>query len=403
MEQPTTNNQSNNYTTTSTTTSTMAISKQRPTTSIAIATATATSNTTTYHGTMAEQPLLVDAHVHLFPTSELGTITWVHPGHPLYARHSVTEYLAASSSSRSPHGFIFVEVDRKQDLTPVSGWEFPLLEIAWLARIALGTPNPDEGHEPGHRSLVLGIVPWAPVPAGAESLADYIGNARERAGDSWELVKGFRYLLQDKPRGVMLEEGFIEGLKWLGVKGFRFDLGIDQRSGGTWQLEDAARMLKMAYEGVTNEKKVIVIIDHLCKPNLHIPTNEATKHPDFLAWKDHIQTLASFSTTYMKLSGLFSELPAQDPSKPIPVAQVVAQVRPWVDTAFDAFGSGRIIFGSDWPVCNIGGGGGQKAWKGWRDVVEQLLDEIELSEKEKLGVWGGNALMAYGISGEPRN
>jgi|SRR5579862_3207324 len=214
---------------------------------------------------MAEQPFLIDSHVHFFPTSELDTLAWNHPGHPLYAQYSITDYLAATSSPSSLRGFIFVEVDRKQDLTPDSGWEFPLLEISWLARIAQGTPRPGEGHEPGHRSLLLGIVPWAPLPSGTELLSEYVGKAKERAGESWELVKGFRYLLQDKARGVMLSEGFIEGLKWLGREGLTFDLGVDQRSGGMWQLEDAVQMLKLAYEGVSEDKKVVVIIgEYVC-------------------------------------------------------------------------------------------------------------------------------------------
>jgi L-rhamnono-1,4-lactonase len=212
---------------------------------------------------MAEQTLLVDAHVHLFPSSELDTIAWNHPGHPLYARYSITEYLAATSSPRHLRGFIFVEVDRKHDLDPESGWNFPLLEVAWLSRIALGTPKPGEGHETGHQSLVLGIVPWAPVAAGVGLLAAYVERAREQARGARGLVKGFRYLLQDKPRSVMLEERFVEGLKWLGKEGFRFDLAIDQRSGGTWQLEDAVQMLGMTYEGVPEEEKVVVIIGEL--------------------------------------------------------------------------------------------------------------------------------------------
>ncbi|KAI9771160.1 MAG: hypothetical protein M1840_002511 [Geoglossum simile] len=352
---------------------------------------------------MAEQPFLVDSHVHLFPASELDTLAWNHPGHPLYAQYSITDYLAAISSPSPLRGFIFVEVDRKQDLTPDSGWKFPLLEVSWLARIAQGTPRPGEGHEPGHQSLLLGIVPWAPLPSGMKLLSEYVGKAKERAGESWELVKGFRYLLQDKARGVMLGEGFIEGLKWLGREGFTFDLGVDQRSGGVWQLEDAVQMLKLAYEGVSEDKKVVVIIDHLCKPDLHTPSDEVAENPGFLAWKAHIQSLASFSTTYMKLSGLFAEMPALDPIDPIPVDQVVALIKPWVSAAFDEFGSGRIIFGSDWPVCNTGGGSNVKAWKGWRDVVDQLMDERGLSLEEKLKVWGGNASRAYGISQVQRN
>lgn len=55
---------------------------------------------------------------------------------------------------------------------------------------------------------------------------------RTRTDAVWRKVRGVRYLLQDKPAGTMLKEGFVEGLKWLGREGLVFDLGVDARSGG---------------------------------------------------------------------------------------------------------------------------------------------------------------------------
>jgi len=58
----------------------------------------------------------------------------------------------------------------------------------------------------------------------------------------------------------MLQDEFIEGLKWLGKKGFVFDLGVDQHGGGKWQLEEAVEMIENAHEGVDEEEKVTFII-----------------------------------------------------------------------------------------------------------------------------------------------
>jgi hypothetical protein len=66
----------------------------------------------------------------------------------------------------------------------------------------------------------------------------------------------------------MLQAGFIEGLKWLGRKGLVFDLGIDQHSGGKWQLEEAAEMIEKAHESVKEEEKVTIIISELLIPLL---------------------------------------------------------------------------------------------------------------------------------------
>lgn len=152
--------------------------------------------------------------------------------------------------------------------------------------------------------------------------------------------------------------------------------------------------------------------DHLCKPNLHISPAEANSHPEFLEWKDLITAMATQSTTtYMKLSGLFSEYPQlsqefiqEDEENTI--NYLVDHARPWTDAVFDAFGSHRVMFGSDWPVCTVGtgaaasktGGGRAGAWIRWRKVVERILEKRGLSEVEKKDVWGGVASRAYGLS-----
>lgn len=96
----------------------------------------------------------------------------------------------------------------------------------------------------------------------------------------------------------------------------------------------------------------------------------------------------------MKLSGAFSELPPLDSEPDIPY--LVETLRPWTDVVLDVFGPQRIMFGSDWPVCNVGGGG-NGTWSRWRDIVEQILDRRGLTVEEKTAVWGQTAVTAYGV------
>lgn len=105
--------------------------------------------------------------------------------------------------------------------------------------------------------------------------------------------------------------------------------------------------------------------------------------------------MARFPKAYMKLSGGFSELPPLSSEPDIP--SLVEQLRPWTDVIFDAFGPERVMFGSDWPVCNIGGGGNEVTWRRWHAVVEQVLDRRGLSDEQKAAVWGQTAVAAYGI------
>ena len=146
-----------------------------------------------------------------------------------------------------------------------------MAEVDWITRVAAGTPKPGEGHSPAHAHLCLAIVPWAPVPLGAVALSRYVEQVKIRAGHVGNRITGFRYLVQDKPKSTMLQPGFIEGLRWLGEHGYAFDLGVDQRSGGLWQLDEAIEMIGRAHEGLPEDKRVTVVISMTLAFTLYHP------------------------------------------------------------------------------------------------------------------------------------
>src|SRR5450432_3662218 len=143
---------------------------------------------------------VIDSHIHLYPESELSTLAWCNPGNPIGHQHSVDDYVLATSSCPSLRGFIFLETDRKHELDSGlrdgSGWQYPLMEVSWLRRIATGTPKPGEGHQASQKSLCLAIIPWAPLPSGVEPLKRYTEMVKETAGEeTWAKIRGFRYLV----------------------------------------------------------------------------------------------------------------------------------------------------------------------------------------------------------------
>ncbi|KAJ5166701.1 uncharacterized protein N7482_005482 [Penicillium canariense] len=352
---------------------------------------------------------IVDSHIHLFPASHLPTLAWYEPGSLLGSQHSVDEYRQASSAVSTKkdgtepkyiRGFIFVETDRISSVVDGQpdgpGWSHALDEVSLLTRIAQGDPVPGEGHNAIDSDLCLGIIPWAPVPGGPEALIPYMARVKERTKTEqvWHKVRGVRYLVQDKPAGVMLQPHFIEGLSWLGQQGFTFDLGVDARQGGLHQLREAVEMIHK----LEGSSAVTIIINHLCKPNLRIPPDSVTTHAEYLEWKELITRMAQASPrTYMKLSGAFSELPPSTAGSDPDISDLVDRLQPWTDVVFDVFGAERVMFGSDWPVCNVGGGGNDASWNRWRHVVEGVLKRRDLTEEQKQGVWGQVAVKAYGI------
>lgn len=373
---------------------------------------------------------LIDSHIHLFRDEHLSSLAWMTSGNPLNRQHSIGEYLSSVSQNnatrRRPLGFVFVETDRKCHLVDDSGWKCPLEEFEFVYKA--GT-----GQDPRYRGVartVLGIVPWAPLPKGRGAMQRYKAQLGGIAGERDErakirLLKGFRYLLQSHPSGVMLDEAFIDSLKWMGEEGYVFELTVDCRGVGLWQLEESVELLKRAHDGAPENKKLRLIIgmyftilshflyiiiltrvheDHLAKPDLHVVPKDLATNPFFNTWKTHLRSIAASPNTYIKLSGVFSELPPslleqQCRDREEWLTTILEYVQPWVFAAIDIFGTKRVIWGSDWPVCTINGGK-EKAWGLWVEITDRLLEARQLNELEKENIWWGNALKAYQIEVE---
>ncbi|KAF4972172.1 hypothetical protein FSARC_1202 [Fusarium sarcochroum] len=344
---------------------------------------------------MADEQIIlpiIDSHIHLYPASETESLNWWTPDNPLAGQHSLEQYREATSSAPSLLGFVFVETDRKNDIeagaADGSGWEAPLAEVSWLKRIALGQPRDGEGHTADDAKLCLGIVPWAPLPSGPEVLERYLDRVKEEAGDAWPKIKGFRYLLQDKPHGTMLDEKFIESVKLLGRRGFTFDVGVDQHRRGKKQLDEVIEFVDRVYDGVPEEEKVTLVLNHLCKPDFSI--YNLTSDPGFHAWRTAIYALSKVPNIYMKLSGGFSEMPdslrKQDPN------HIFEATLGWLGIVLATFGPSRIMYGSDWPVCTVGV---ENAWPKWRSVVERMCWMATLGDEERAMIFGGTAKKAY--------
>ncbi|RZK45684.1 MAG: amidohydrolase, partial [Hymenobacter sp.] len=100
-------------------------------------------------------------------------------------------------------------------------------------------------------------------------------------------------------------------------------------------------------------------------------------------WRRDIQRLAAHENVYCKVSGLVTEADWQHWQP--------QDFRPYLDVIFETFGPGRVLFGSDWPVCNVAGG--------YDAVVGVLADYLRpFSASEQAQVWGGNAGRFYNLT-----
>lgn len=126
----------------------------------------------------------------------------------------------------------------------------------------------------------------------------------------------------------------------------------------------------------------------MCKPDLSV--YNTTSDPTFHAWRTAIYALSKSPNVYVKLSGLFSELP--ESLRTAPATRIFEAALPWLGVLLATFGPDRIIFGSDWPVCALGL---PDAWPRWKEVVDKTCWMASLTDDERAMILGGAAKKAY--------
>jgi len=121
--------------------------------------------------------------------------------------------------------------------------------------------------------------------------------------------------------------------------------------------------------------KLRVVIDHGSKPVI------AAR--EFEPWAVEMALIAKTSKACVKLSGLVTEAKEN---------WSIDDLKPYVDHLFTYFGADRIIWGSDWPVCNLA-----SDYTQWCETTEEILNE--LNTEERAAVLGGNAMRVYNLKG----
>ena len=99
-------------------------------------------------------------------------------------------------------------------------------------------------------------------------------------------------------------------------------------------------------------------------------------------WRGDIESLAKYENVYCKMSGMVTEADWTQ--------WVQSDFTPYLDVIFAAFGTNRVMFGSDWPVCQVAADYGQVV-----GIMQNYLSRF--SEDEQHSFWGGNAIKFYSL------
>jgi L-fuconolactonase len=216
-----------------------------------------------------------------------------------------------------------------------------LAETYWLLGLADAAPH------------IIGVVGW--VDLQAPDLESQLATLA-----SHPKFLGIRHVAQDEPNDQFLAlPQIVRGVQSLIPFGLTYDILI------------YARQLPAAIELVRQCPDQIFILDHIAKPSIAAA--------QISPWQEQIRELAQFPNVACKVSGMITEAsPDWTPES----------LTPYLDAVFDAFGTDRLMFGSDWPVCLLAG-----SYEAVHDIVMKRLERLTAEEQDK--VLGGNALKWY--------
>jgi L-fucono-1,5-lactonase len=239
----------------------------------------------------------------------------------------------------------------------------PLLEAAGIGRtiVVQARSSVDETREllavAARSPFVAGVVGW--VDLSDPAIGDVLATLRANAGG--ERLVGVRHQVHDEPDPEWLLRADVRrGLEAVAGAGLVFDLLVRLRE------------LRAALELVRAMPNLRFVIDHLAKP----PIRDGALEP----WAALIRPLGGLDNAWAKVSGLVTEADWK--------ASGIEDFAPYVRHAIDVFTPGRLMFGSDWPVCLLAAP--------YERVVELARDLTSgFTDAERESFFGGTASRVY--------
>jgi L-fuconolactonase len=279
--------------------------------------------------------IIVDAHHHLWDPSRRDYPWMTGPAAALRIPYTVDD-LRAETEAVGVHRTVLV-----QTVSEVAETE------EFLAVAA------DSG------GLIAGVIGW--VDLTAPDVADTL--ARLRAAPGGHLLVGIRHQAHDEPDPDWLARpDVLRGLSTLADHGLVYDLLVRTR-----ELPASLRAARAV-------DTLRFVVDHAAKPDIAGGVVEP--------WATRLRGLAALPNVACKLSGLVTEAAWS--------TWTVRDLRPYFDRILPLFGTDRLIFGSDWPVCTLAATYGE-VFHAARSCLS------DLSAGEVAAVFGGVATSMYGL------
>ena len=165
-------------------------------------------------------------------------------------------------------------------------------------------------------------------------------------------VSGFRRILHVMPDDTSKSAVFRNNVKKIGNAGKPFDICY------------LPTQLKIAVDFAKACDDMHLVLNHCGVPS--IAAGEIDQ------WGKDIKELSQLPNVICKLSGLMAYC--------APGTSSLETIKPYVDHVLNCFGADRIVWGSDWPVVNLG-----KGIQEWIKVTREILSNLSESEAKSIG------------------
>ena len=217
-------------------------------------------------------------------------------------------------------------------------------ETRWLLKLADENPK------------ILGVVGWVDLcsPDIDSQLADLTRNKK---------LVGVRHVIHDEADDrFMLRADFRHGISTLKKYNLTYDLLLFPK-----HIQNASAL-------VAEFPDQPFVIDHISKPLIRQQILEP--------WKSDIKLLATYPNVCCKLSGMVTEADMNTLDH--------QAFEPYMDVVFEAFGPDRLMIGSDWPVCLLGG-----SYSDVIGIVKKYITKFDSITQEK--ILGNNCTSFYNL------
>ncbi|MEO5996004.1 MAG: amidohydrolase family protein [Chitinophagaceae bacterium] len=276
--------------------------------------------------------LRIDAHQHFWKFDAIRD-SWINEEMKAIQRDFLPADLLPVLKQNGIDGSVAVQADQSLDETKF------LLELS------------------NNNDFIKGVVGWVNLQAVdiEEQLQELSRNKK---------LKGFRHILQgERDVEYMMRPLFLRGINYLRRFNFTYDLLIHPRH------------LPIAIQIVQLFPAQRFVIDHLAKPMI--------KEHKLKGWEKDMKAIGQFENVFCKISGMVTEADWKQWKE--------EDFTPYLNVIFSTFGSSRVMFGSDWPVCLVAA-----SYEKMLTIVQDYTRNF--TPGEQLAFWGGNAISFYNLT-----